>query len=96
MRGFTLLLGGLLVWAADFLLLYAIGSIWMTTPLARVLVGAVTLAMLALDGWLLTIARARFQGAGDELEKWTACTGGMAAALSALAILWQGFPAIFA
>ena len=95
MRAWALLLGGLLVWAADFLLLYGIASILLTTPVARILVGAVTLVALAADAWLLLQSRARLQAAEDELQTWTARTAGFAVAISALAILWQGLPAIF-
>jgi hypothetical protein len=96
MRAWALLLGGLLVWATDFILLYAIGSIALTTPLGRILTGAVTLMALAADAWLLILSRPRYATAGDEFERWMARTAGLAAALSFLAVLWQGFPAIFA
>ena len=96
MRAWALLLGGLLVWATDFVLLYAIGSIFLTTPVGRLLAGVATLLALGADVWLLIMSRARYTEAQDEFERWMARIATLAAAISTLAVLWQGFPVILA
>jgi hypothetical protein len=96
MRAWLLLLGGLIVWAAQFFLLYAIGSIFLTTPTARVLTGAATVAAVAADVWLLSQARRAGATATDGLQRWLAYCGGMLAGLSIIAVSWQGLPALLA
>ena len=88
------MLGGLLVWAADFFLLYAIGSIFLDTVLARVLAGVVTLVALAADTALLLAASRLYRAADDDFRRWMWRVGMLGAALSLLAVAWQGFPAI--
>jgi len=95
MRAWTFLLGGILVWAADFFLLYAIGSIALTTTTARILSLIVTAAALAADAWLLWHARSRFETAESSYDLWFARIAILGAAISAVAVIWQGFPAIF-
>ena len=53
MRAWALLLGGLIVWTVHFFTLYTIGSIFLTTPLARLLTILVTAACLIADLLLL-------------------------------------------
>lgn len=95
MRAFGFLLGGLLVWAADFFLLYSIASIFLTTPIARVLAGIVTVAALAVDAWLIWRSSQRLRTVTNGYAKWLARMSQLTASLSAVAVLWQGFPAIF-
>jgi hypothetical protein len=96
MRNALLALGGLVVWAAHFFGAYLIASVWLASPTARTLTLAFTGACLATDGWLLwrTAAGARLE-AGDGLDRWLLVVGFLGAALSALAVLWQGLPALF-
>lgn len=95
MRAWAFLLGGLLVWAAHFFALYAIASIVETTTLARLLTGLATLAGLAADSWLLRSALAKPRdGAADPTEQWVNIIAAFAAGLSAVAVLWQGLPAL--
>jgi hypothetical protein len=95
MPKWLLALGGLLVWTAHFFGLYLIASIWLTTPTARVVAGVFTVACLAVDGWLLwRTAPARREGGVDVFDRWLLVLAFLGAALSALAVLWQGLPAL--
>ena len=95
MRIWALLLGGLIVWAADFFLLYGIASIFLDTPIARILAVVVTLAALGADSWLIVLNWKRYSAPADDYERWLAWIGFLGAAISAVAVLWQGFPALF-
>lgn len=92
MGKWTLLLGGLTIWAAHFLLLYAFASLFPGRDLAKILSLAATVPALAADAGLLWFAMARKQG--DDLDRWVARVGALGAALSILAILWQALPAL--
>lgn len=96
MRTWALLLGGLIVWAADFFLLYAIASIFLTSPTARILAVIVTLAALAADAWLMLRSWKRYNSPADDYGRWIAWIALLGAGISAIAVLWQGFPAILA
>ena len=93
-RSWGLLLGGLLVWAADFFLLYAIASIFLDTRIAQVLALLVTLAALAANGLLFLLNWRQVRSPDSDYDGWIARIGLLGAAISALAVLWQGFPAI--
>ncbi len=92
MRSWAILLGGLLVWAAHFFLLYGIGEFAGASTAARG--GVLILSMLALlvDFWLAR--RLITLRASDAFGRWRAdvALGGLA--LSALAVLWQALPAL--
>ena len=89
------MLGGALIWAADFFLLYGIVSVFLTTPLARIASLVVTAVTLAADMWLMWYAWRRTRLCEDEYERWIAGIAFVIAALAAVAILWQGLPAIY-
>jgi hypothetical protein len=96
MRRWAFALGGLIVWAAHFFLLYGIASIFPDTQLARVLTLVVTIPAAAADGLLLWAAAARrmkSDRAGD-VAAWLVDLGGLAAAISLVAVIWQAMPAI--
>ena len=96
MPAWLLSLGGLLVWTAHFFGLYLIASIWLSTPVAGSIAAVFTLACLAADGWLLwRTAPARRAGDADAVDRWLLAVAFLGAALSALAVLWQGLPALF-
>lgn len=88
-------LGGLLVWALHFFGLYLIASVWLTTDTARVVGGVFTVACLAADGWLL---RRTWPGhLGDDrdgFDRWLLKLAFFGAALSTVAVLWQGLPTL--
>ena len=95
MRSWALLLGGMIVWAIHFFTLYAIGSIFLTTALARVLTLVVTAACLAADALLLWWALRALGGSErDEFKRWLLRLTALIAAISLISVLWQGFPAI--
>ena len=93
MRAWTILLGGLAVWAAHFFVIYGIASVLPGRPEARWLVLAATLPAVAADGLILwrTIGRGRRP---DPLGRWTSQLGAMGAAISLIAVLWQSAPAL--
>ena len=94
MRAWLFLLGGMIVWAADFFLLYAIGSIFLTSTLARGLAIVVTLAALAADAWLLRAAWAAYGSKRDRYARWMSLMAAMSASISIVGVLWLGLPPI--
>lgn len=95
MRAWGILLGGLLVWALHFFLLYAIASLLPGTKLAHLLSLVATIPAVAADAWLLWVAAAlRLRNSSDELRGWVIDVGAVGAALSFVAVLWQALPAI--
>ncbi|MFB9047129.1 hypothetical protein ACFFV8_00155 [Sphingobium indicum] len=94
MRGWTFLLGGLILWAVHFFTLYAIASIFLTTPLARGLTMLVTLACLAGGG--LLFARMRQSDTPTAMDAWMRSVALCGIGLAAIAIIWQALPALLA
>lgn len=94
MRRWAFFLGGLLVWAADFFILYGISSVFLTTMLARILVGAVTLAAIAVDLWLLFRLRARLRASNDRVNRWMDAIALVGIGLSLVAVCFEGLPAL--
>ena len=92
MRAWAWLLGGLIVWTVHFFAIYIVASVFLTTTIARALTLLVTLACLAADGWL--VARLRRQGGGDDFSEWLRTLALIGAGISAVAVLWQGLPAL--
>ena len=89
MRTWAILLGGMIVWTVHFFALYIIGSIFLSTLLARWLVAGVTLFCIAADVRLLFWIRAR----RDHLfDGWAASVGLILAGLSLVAVVWQALP----
>lgn len=96
MRPWAILLGGMLVWTVHFFTLYGIGSIFLTTTLARVLVAIVTVACLAAAAWLLRGALRAGREESDDFTAWKHRITALIAGIALIAILWQGFPALLA
>lgn len=97
MRAWGLLLGGLIVWAAHFFLLYGIASIFPGREIAHWLTIVATIPAVASDAALLRLAmRRRHPGPPDELRSWVADVGAAGAALSLVAVVWQSLPALLA
>lgn len=93
MRAWTIVLGGLAVWAAHFFVLYGIASVLPGRPEARWLVLAATLPAVATDGLILW----KTIGGGsrpDPLDRWTSQLGAIGAAISLIAVIWQCAPAL--
>lgn len=95
MRGWAFMLGGVLVWAADFFLLYGIASIFLTTPTARVLALLVSAVALAADGWLLWTSWAQLGSVDDPYRRWMARLALFTAAISTVGVIWLAFPPLF-
>jgi hypothetical protein len=92
MRGWTFLLGGLIVWAVHFFALYGIASVFLTTTLARLLTLGMTLLCLAADAILLRDALR--PPSTQPSEAWMRAVALCGLAISAVAILWQALPAL--
>ena len=91
MRNWTMLLGGLAVWAVHFFALYIVASVFLTTLVARVLTLMVSLACLGANGLLFRWVIGADPSGTDQ---WIRTMAPYAIALSTLAILWQALPAI--
>jgi hypothetical protein len=85
------LLGGLIVWTVHFFALYGIASIFLTTPLARLLTLVISLACLAANTLLF---RRVVRAAATDMDPWVRTIALYAVGISTLAILWQALPAI--
>jgi len=94
MRGWSFLLGGLIVWAVHFFALYAIGSIFLTTPIARGLTLVATILCLGWGAWLL---RRAWQAASlTPLDDWMRTVALCGLGIAGVAIVWQALPALLA
>lgn len=98
MRTWLLLLSGLLVWSGHFLAIYIAGSLFPGTALAKWLTGILTIVALALlTGIVAPVFRRTGHGAETEgLAGWLDRLTLLGAAVSAVAILYQGLPALTA
>jgi hypothetical protein len=89
-------LGGLIVWAAHFFLLYAFASIFPGTDLARMLSLIATIPALGADALLLTMAAKRrlARSRNGDVNEWMVDLGGLGAAGSLVAVVWMALPAV--
>lgn len=96
MRQWLFALGGLLVWTAHFFAIYIAASLFPGDRLASWLTLGLTIAALIALG-LLGVAAWRVwqRRQGDELKRWLGGIALMGAALSAIAVLYQGLTAVF-
>ncbi len=92
MAAWRSLLGGLVVWAAHFLTLYILGSVFGTSDTARLGVALATLVALAAIVALLVASRRSREA--DPVLRWMASLGTLAAGLAIVAIIWQAMPAL--
>jgi hypothetical protein len=92
MRSWLILLGGLLLWAVHFFLLYGIGEFAGASAASR---GPVLLLSgLALGAVGLLARRLLPLDRSDDFARWRAAVALGGLALSALAIAWQALPAL--
>lgn len=97
MTRWLILLGGPLIWAAHFNLIYAINSISIqaareSTATARgLIVGSGVLAVL---GCLYVLRRARKLPKHDEFDHFWRLVAATGAVLGAISIVWQSLPAL--
>jgi hypothetical protein len=92
MRAWAYMLGGLIVWTIHFFAVYILASVFLTTTVARVSTAIVTLVCLAANGWL--IMHLRRPSSGDEFREWMRKLALTSAGISAIAVTWQGLPAL--
>lgn len=91
-----LLLGGLVVWAAHFFLLYAFASIFPGSDTARWLTAAATALGLAANGAIIQAAiSSNRRPSSDDLERWARQVALPECILSIAAVLWQGLTVLF-
>lgn len=98
MRTWLLLLAPMGIWAAHFLGVYGIASVFdvaarADVPLSRATVGAFTLACATADLLLLRFALRRPE-TGDDVAALTRTVAATGAGFSLAAVLWQGLPAL--
>lgn len=96
MRSWAFLLGGLIVWAVHFFGVYGFASVFLDAPVTRWLAAGLTLACLLADAWLFRRGLAAYRGERDEARRWRMLIATWGAALSFLAVFWQGLPALLA
>ncbi|QNN65277.1 hypothetical protein H9L12_01140 [Sphingomonas rhizophila] len=95
MRTWLALLGGLLVWAAHFFAVYGVASIYPGSDRARWLTVVVTLMALGALAIQYRLVAGRFQvEARSELDHWFRGLANLGLALAAIAVLYQGLPAL--
>lgn len=85
------LLGGLIIWAVHFFLLYGIASVFPGKPIASVLSLAAAIPAIACDAILLgfAVVHRRRRPSADDLRAWIIDIGAAGAALSIVAVIWQ-------
>lgn len=95
MRGWPAILAGLAVWAAHFVAVYAIASVWPGQPrIATWLVIAMTTAAIVANVAILwRLARVTTD---DDLDRWVIRLAQGGAALSLVAVAFQTVPALYA
>lgn len=92
MRAWAIFLAGLILWAVHFLALYIVASVFLTTPLARVLTLLIT--AFCLGAGTLLFLRLREAQQGSELDRWMKRVAKVGMGLAGVAILWQALPAL--
>lgn len=92
MPGWRIMLGGLLVWAAHFLAIYILASVFESSTIARIGTGIATLAAVAANIGLVVVARRAEMP--DAFARWMVSLGMLGVGLSLVAVLWQGLPAL--
>lgn len=92
MRTWAFMLSGLIVWAIHFFTLYIVASIWLSSPLARMLTVGLTLGCLAV--LIVLMRRARRDRRREPLDAWSRAIASPGLALAGIAVLWQGLPAL--
>ena len=90
MRAWASILGGLVIWAAHFFVIYTAAIIFVSSVTAHWIGGAMTLICVVAEIWLFVkLRRSR------DLDGWLQALGLASCAFSLVAITWQSFP-IFA
>lgn len=93
MRLWRHLLGGLLLWAGHFFVVYGIASALPGTNEAVVLVVIATAAALAIAVFLFASALQKSRAETDQLLRWIHGAAALGYALAGAAVVYQGLPA---
>jgi len=91
-RGWTFLLGGLIIWAVHFFALYIVASVFLTTPLARML--TLLISLVCLVAGVLLLVRVWCSDGSTAMNEWTRGVALLGAMISIVAVLWQALPAL--
>lgn len=94
MKRWMWMLGGLIVWAAHFFAIYAAASIFPGERTANILALLATLGALIVNGLLIRMSLARRKARLDRFDSWTWRLAASSAAISIIAVIWQGLPAM--
>lgn len=95
MRAWLYCLAGLIIWAGHFFALYATGSVFPGTLMARWIVLALTILALVLLILLAHRIRERSREAkSSPTRRWLDSLAGLVAAISMVSVIFQVFPAI--
>lgn len=94
MRTWLILLAGPILWTAHFFALYIIASLLPGTWTAAMLVVIATVAAAVLSVWLMRRATSSLRKSGDRFGGWTYRLSALASAVSLVAIIYQGMPAL--
>lgn len=90
-------LGGFVVWTGHFFGVYAAGSLFPGSSIARVLTLVLTVIALAAVGWQSWRVLRRPPGAiVDDVTRWLSGLALAGCAMAGIAILYQGLPAVLA
>lgn len=93
MRNWAFMLSGLILWAVHFFALYAVASIFLTTPLARALTLLLTSICIAFGA--LMFVRTLRSSAPTVLDAWIRAIALGSLGIAGVAIVWQSLPALF-
>lgn len=94
MRAWAYLMGGLIVWAIHFFIVYVAASIFLTSTSARIITALVTLACLAAAATLAVRGWAGRSGTDERFGGWVHTIAALSGAAAFIAIAWQGLPAL--
>lgn len=95
MRVWRDLLGGLALWTVHFFALYIIASVLPGARLAQLLILAFTVLTLGVDLWLVGKTVRALSSISDATFRWLTTLSLLSYILAAVAIVYQGLPAIF-
>ena len=98
MRRWFYLLGGLLLWSAHFVGVYAIGSLAAIRPIEEDMAWRIVLLVFsvacAVGAVLLAVTAGLLSAVGDASQRFLSRVAAMGAAVSAVAIVFQTLPAL--
>jgi hypothetical protein len=94
MRTWLILLGGPILWTAHFFALYIIASLLPGTRTAAIFVILATVIAITIAIWATLRAVRSLKVTADDFRRWSLCLSILATAISLVAIVYQGMPAL--